>query len=161
MEGTILGMPDTFTGVTLRFLRGTSRHPCGASVQIVGLGDFKTEAVRDVVKAALRRVQTIVANAKKNMKLYRPEHCWLHAFTAFRLPSPLSATDAGATEAATAPCLQQTRSPRHPEKHAHTHSGNLVSVAIIHSSSSSSVAFLWARAPGAAGSSSGASGNVF
>ena len=58
MKGAILGMPDTFTGVTPRLLRGTSRHPCGASVQIVGLGDFKTEAVRDVVKAALRRVQT-------------------------------------------------------------------------------------------------------
>ena len=101
MEGTILGMPDTFTGVTLRFLRGTSRYRCGASVQIVGLGDLKTETVRDAVKAALRRVQTIVANAKENMKLYRPEHSWLHAFIAFRLPSPLSATDAGATEAAT------------------------------------------------------------
>ena len=101
MEGAILGMPDTFTGVTLRFLRGTSRYPCGASVQIVGLGDFETKPVRDAVKAALRRVQTIVANAKENMKLYRAEHSWLHAFTAFRLPSPLSATDAGATEAAT------------------------------------------------------------
>ena len=101
MEGTILGMPDTFTGVTLRFLRGTSRYPCGNSVQIVGLGDWTTQAVIDTVKAALRRVQTIVANAKENMKLYRAEHSWLHAFTAFRLPSPLSATDAGATEAAT------------------------------------------------------------
>ena len=26
------------------------------------------------------------------MDLYRPEHSWLHAFTAFRLPSPLSAS---------------------------------------------------------------------
>ena len=100
-EGAILRLPDTFTGVTLRYLRMASRYQCGASVQIVGLGDFETKAVRDTVKAALRRVQTIVANAKKNMKLYRPEHSWLHAFTAFRLPSPLSATDAGATEAAT------------------------------------------------------------
>ena len=101
MKGTILGMPDTFTGVTLRFLRGTSRYPCGSSVQIVSLGDWTTEAVQDTVKAALRRVQTIVANAKENMKLYRAEHSWMHAFTAFRLPSPLSATDAGATDAAT------------------------------------------------------------
>ena len=54
MEGAILGMPDTFTGVTLRFL------------------------------------------------LARPEHDLLHAFTAFRLPSPLSATGAGAAQAATA-----------------------------------------------------------
>ena len=96
-----MGMPDTFTGVTLRFLRGTSRYPCGNSVQIVGLGDWRTEAVRDTVKAALRLVQTIVANAKENMKLYRARHSWFHAFTAFRLLSPLSATDAGATEAAT------------------------------------------------------------
>ena len=100
MEATILGMPDTFTGVTMRFLRETSRYPCGASVQVVGLGDWTSEAVRDTIKATLRRVQTIVANVKENMKLFRAEHSWLHAFTAFRLPSPLSATDAGATEAA-------------------------------------------------------------
>ena len=34
------------------------------------------------------------------MKFYRPEHSWLHAFTAFRLPSPLSvAAPAGAASA--------------------------------------------------------------
>ena len=107
VKGTIVGMPDTFTGVTLRFLRGTSRYQCGKGVQIVSLGDWTdpdgghSEAVRVTVDAALRRAQTIVANVNKNMKLYRAEHYWLHAFTAFRLPSPLSATDAGATEAAT------------------------------------------------------------
>ena len=84
MKGTILAMPDTFTGVTLRFLRGTSRYPCGKGVQIVNLGDWTSEAVRDTVKAALRRVQTIVANVKENMKLYRAEHYRLHAITAFR-----------------------------------------------------------------------------
>ena len=41
---------------------------------------------------ALNRVKAIVANMKEYMKLYRPEHSWLHAFTAFRLPSPLSAS---------------------------------------------------------------------
>ena len=67
----------------------------------MGLGDWRTErTVRDVVKAALRRVQTIVATVKENMKLHRAKYSWLHAFTAFRLPSPLSATDAGVTEAA-------------------------------------------------------------
>ena len=95
-------MPGTITGVTLSFLRRTSRYPCGASVQIVGRGDWNTEPrARDAIKTALRRVQTIVANAKENLKLYRPEHYWLRAFIAFLLPSPLSATDAGATEAAT------------------------------------------------------------
>ena len=39
-EGTILGMPDISTGATLRLLQGTSRYPCGPSVQVVGLGDF-------------------------------------------------------------------------------------------------------------------------
>ena len=31
-----------------------------------------------------------VANMREYMKVYRPEHSWLHAFTAFRLPSPLA-----------------------------------------------------------------------
>ena len=97
MQGMILGRKDTFTGVTLRFLRRRVRYPCGNSVQIVGIGDLRAAAARDTVKAALRRVQTIVANAKENMKLYRAEHSWLHAFTAFRLPSP---------------CLQQTGAPQ-------------------------------------------------
>ena len=66
----------------------------------MGLGDWTQEAIKNTVRAALGRVKGIVANVKENMKLYRPEHSWLHAFTAFRLPSPLSATDAGATEAA-------------------------------------------------------------
>ena len=94
MKGVILGMPDTFTGTTLRFLQKVSRYTYGNSVQSVGLGDLKTEAVRKTVNAALQRVQTIVANIKENMKLYRAEHSWMHAFTAFRLPSPLSATGA-------------------------------------------------------------------
>ena len=65
MQGMILGMQDTFTGVTLMFLRQMSRYPCCNSVQIVGLGDLSTAAVRQTITAALRRVQTIVANAKE------------------------------------------------------------------------------------------------
>ena len=56
VEGTILAMPETYTGVTLRFLKKTSRYPCGNGVQIVGLGDWTKEAIRDTCKAALRRV---------------------------------------------------------------------------------------------------------
>ena len=100
MDGTILAMPDTFSGVTLKFLRGTSRYPCCNSVQTVGLGDWTAQPARDAIKAALRRVQTIVANIKENMKLYRSKHSWLYAFTAFRLPSALAATAAGGTAAA-------------------------------------------------------------
>ena len=101
VEGSIIAMPDTFTGVTLKFLRGTSRYSCGNSVQIVGIGDWKAQPARDAISAALRRVQTIVANVKENMKLYRAKYYWLHSFAAFRLPSALTATRvAGVAEAA-------------------------------------------------------------
>ena len=33
MKGVILGMADTFTGETLRFVRQTWRYPVGAGVQ--------------------------------------------------------------------------------------------------------------------------------
>ena len=102
VRGNILAMPDTYTGATLQFLRETHRFPCGNGAQIVSIGDWTTDGPgRAALKGALRRVQRIVANVQENMKLYRPEHSWLHAFTAFRLPSPLSATDADATERAT------------------------------------------------------------
>jgi len=100
MEGNILAMPDTFTGVTLKFLRGTSHYSCCNSVQTVGLGDWKAQPTRDAIKVALRRVQTIVANVKENMKLYRAKYSWLHSFATFRLPSPLTATVARVAEAA-------------------------------------------------------------
>ena len=100
VEGNILAMPDTFTGVTLQFLSSTSHYQCCNSVQIVGLGNLKTEPAREAIQAALRRVKRIVANMKENMKLYRAESSWLHGFFAFRLPSPLSATNARVTKAA-------------------------------------------------------------
>ena len=60
IKGLILGMPDSFTGVTLSFLREMSRYPCGKGVQIVSLGgDLKSEAARDTVQAALGRVQKL------------------------------------------------------------------------------------------------------
>ncbi len=104
MEGAILDTPGIFTGVALMFLRTMSLYDCGAGVQTVGLGDWKTDPrAADAVQTALRRARQIVANLKENMKLKlrRLEHSWFHAFTPFRLPSPLSTTDAGAAEAAT------------------------------------------------------------
>ena len=68
MKGNVVLMPETFTGVTLRFLKGSPRYQCAKGVQFVSLGDWTSEATRDTVKAALRRVQTIVANVKENMK---------------------------------------------------------------------------------------------
>ena len=48
---------------------------------------------------ALGRVQKVVANVEELMKVYRSKHSWLYAFSAFRLPSPLSASDAVPREA--------------------------------------------------------------
>ncbi len=39
-------------------------------------------------------MQVVVANMTEYMELYRSKTSWLRAFTAFRLPSPLSASDA-------------------------------------------------------------------
>ncbi len=90
----ILTLPDTFTGETLKFLKETSYYRCGKSVQTIGIGDWTKDAsARKIILEALGRVKVVVANMKEYMKLYRPEHGWLNAFTAFRLPSPLSASD--------------------------------------------------------------------
>ena len=51
------------------------------------------------------RVRVVVANMKELMKLYRPEHSWLRAFTAFRMPSPLAASAGGVNEARRAEVL--------------------------------------------------------
>lgn len=93
-QGLILTLPDTYTGVTLQFLQNTSYYQCGRSVQTIGIGDWrKDESAKKIIKEALGRVRKVVANMREYMKLYRPAHSWLHAFTAFRLPSPLSASD--------------------------------------------------------------------
>ena len=91
-EGMILAMPDTYTGVTLEFLKDTSYYRYGKRVQTIGIGDWvNEESARNVIKVNLGYVQKVVANMIEYMrKLYRPKHSWLHAFTAFRLPSPLS-----------------------------------------------------------------------
>ncbi len=54
-------------------------------------------------------MQVGVASMTEYIKLYRPEHSWLHAFTAFRLPSPLSASDEAesAASASVTACLRR------------------------------------------------------
>ena len=97
MQGAILGLPESFTGATLKFWRRMSRYPCGNGVQLMGLGDWHTEPhARAAVMTALRRAQTIVANAKENIKLHRPEHSWLHDSGRVNY---VSATDTEALEA--------------------------------------------------------------
>ena len=90
-KGMILTLPDTYTGVTLKFLRETTYYKVGAGVQTVGIGDWEKDSdARSIIKTALARVQVIVANMKEYMKLYRPEESWLQDFAAFRLPCPVS-----------------------------------------------------------------------
>ena len=93
-HGLILRLPDTCTGATLQFLSQTSYYHHGKTVQTIGFGDWnKEEGARTTVQEALCRFRGVVAAAKEYMKFYRPEHSWTFAFTAFRLPSPLSGTD--------------------------------------------------------------------
>ena len=90
-ESVILTLPDTYTGVTLKFLNQNRYFQSGKCVQSVGIGNWQEDAAaRRTIQDALRRVRCLVANIKEYMKLYRPEHSWLCAFTACRLPSPLS-----------------------------------------------------------------------
>ena len=88
-DAMILTLPDTYTGATLEFLKKSTYYCIGTSVQVIGIGDCNSDPVaRSIIQEALARVRVVVANMKEYMKLYRPKHSWLSAFTAFRLPSP-------------------------------------------------------------------------
>ena len=84
-------MPDTFTGATLKFLEKTTYYKHGDGVQSIGIGDWENDPhARQLIQTALGRVKVVVANIEEYMELYRSKNSWIHAFTAFRLPSPLS-----------------------------------------------------------------------
>ena len=99
-EGLILTLPDTYTGTTLKFLSVTSYYSVGENVQTIGIGDWQKEAsAAQIIKDAMSRVRVLVSNITEYMKFYRSKHSWVYAFTAFRLPSPLSASDEAAGSA--------------------------------------------------------------
>ena len=99
-EGLILTLPDTYTGATLKFLSVTSYYSVGKSVQTIGIGDWQKDAsAAQIIKDAMSRMRVLVSKITEYMKFYRSKHSWLHAFTAFRLPSPLSASDEAAGSA--------------------------------------------------------------
>ena len=80
-KGLIIAVPDSFTGVTLRFLKRVSLYSFGKSVIPIGIGDWEEEdSAKHIIKQAMRRVRVIVANIKENMKVYRPKHSWLSAW---------------------------------------------------------------------------------
>ena len=126
-DAMILTLPDTYTGVTLQFLKKTSYYPIGKSVQAVGIGDWnKDPNAKAIVRQALDRVRVVVANMREYMKIYRPEHSWLYAFTAFRLPSPLAASasraDPQRKDAAMASLRRICREASLPEQQAYPNS---------------------------------------
>ena len=108
MDGMILRLPESYTGVTLKFLEETSYYHFGKRVQCFGLGNMKEDAAaQGVVRATLRRVQQAIANMKELGKVYRPFTSWFQAFEAFALPSPLSAASAEAEQEACRASLER------------------------------------------------------
>ncbi len=51
--------------------------------------------VQGIVASALRSAREVVANIREFMPVYRSKSGWIHAFHAFRLPSPLSPAPSG------------------------------------------------------------------
>ena len=101
-DGMIWTLPNTFTGVTLAFLKEAHYYQCGTKVFTMSIGDWRTETkARQTLRVALGRVKVVVANIMEYLKLYRPDYSWLAAFTGFRLPSPLSALEGAASVAST------------------------------------------------------------
>ena len=98
-NANILSVDNSYTGVTLAFLKENSYYHFGKRVQCFGIGDLKDPAVQNIVRTTLRRVQNVVANIKELLKIYRPTSSWFQAFAAFSLPSPMSVADTAARAA--------------------------------------------------------------
>ena len=58
--------------------------------QTFTLGSAAEREVRDIVATALRKARVLVATIREYMDVYRNPAGWLHAFSVFRLPSPLA-----------------------------------------------------------------------
>ena len=86
-EALILTLPDTFTGVTLKFLEKPSYYRYGRSVQVIGIGDWQKDASASAtIKKALGRVQVVVANIREYSRLAgRGQPCFANDFHQVRL----------------------------------------------------------------------------
>ena len=58
--------------------------------QTFSLGSAAEREVQDIVATALRKARVLVATIREYMDVYRNPAGWLHAFSVFRLPSPLA-----------------------------------------------------------------------
>ena len=93
LQGHIFKLPDTYTGVTLEFLKKTRFYHNGTNVTVFGIGELTDPETRGRMRKALQHVQGVVKNIKELFKVYRSEDSWLAMFTAFRLPSPPGCTE--------------------------------------------------------------------
>ena len=98
-------MGDTYTGVTLAYLKQAHFYHYGSRCAAFGIGDLADPETRRQVREALQRVQRIVMNIEECFKVYRAETSWLALFTAFRLPSTHSCSKEGARVASSCGCI--------------------------------------------------------
>ena len=79
-------MKESYTGVTLEFLRKTRWYHHGTKSTAFTIGNLNEPETHERMLKALRRVQVVVQNIQQLMQVYRPEDSWLALFTAFGLP---------------------------------------------------------------------------
>ena len=101
-RGHILNMGDTYTGVTLAYLKQAYFYHYGSNAAAFGIGDLADPETRRQIREVLQRVQRIVMNIEECFKVYRAETSWLALCTAFRLPSTCTCAKEGAHVAASA-----------------------------------------------------------
>ena len=155
MEGMILKIPDSYTGVSLDFSKENSFYHFGKRVQTFGLGDMAETSVQNVVRATLRRIQKAVANVVTLGAVYRPESSWFKVFEAFALPSPMSEDVAGSAATYGAPqktCVSSLericRAAQIPFEDAFREWRALLPRAEVFSKAGASMRQAWGRASG-------------
>lgn len=110
-EGMVLTLRESYTGEVLQFLEKGKTIQYQKQIQTCGLGRLSDVAVKEVVAQALQQARELVAIIRAQAPVFRNKTSWLHAFTAFRLPSPLSqaalARDTQAQRAEHQQCVQE------------------------------------------------------
>ena len=85
LQGHILKMGETYTGVTLAYLRQAHFYHYGSRCAAFGIGDLADPETRRQVSEALLRVRRIVMNIEECFKVYRAETSWFSLVHSFPL----------------------------------------------------------------------------